>query len=230
MLTRPIRRRDTLTLKLAGKSYVVSRDRFCTCKYIRVSLRRGPAPCLDLPWGNVIPIETMDWFVELLQTLTPGEVVIPSWQLCDPEEDRVERIAALARLYKLSILMAYPVLVEAARRTGTELIRRVHVAQDTDTELRKTVRQFDDAYQAWSFLDGFLQHWILAKFCAVVHDVDRAISLLGPLDISNEFREKAMGMQLRKGTRALSLQDEKAVEEDKSVEEDKAAEEKTAVS
>lgn len=105
----------------------------------------------------------------------------------DPDENRIECLAALPRLEKLAAVLRCPDMYKPIRRAGIKIIRQIHVPQDTDTDLKQSVQQFDAAYRAWT--DTLVQHWMLIKFCALV-DVDHAMSL-EPV-ISNLFREKAL--------------------------------------
>ncbi|KAK7943471.1 uncharacterized protein PG986_012584 [Apiospora aurea] len=190
---------DLVALRLGDKAFCVSRKTTTWSKYIRKVLNYADGQVLgapggylgapiDLPWGDRVAPETMEWFLKVLSEIYDNSYDIRSVTIYGPEENRLECLAALPRLQELAELLGCPDIPVLVRRAGVRIIRQIHVPQDTDAEMKQSVRQFDAAYIAWS--DTLVKQWIFMKFCKVVDDIPRAISLEPA--ISDEFREKAL--------------------------------------
>ncbi|KAK8085626.1 hypothetical protein PG997_006897 [Apiospora hydei] len=183
---------DLVALRLGDKAFCVSRKGLRWSRYIREILNRADEQVLgapgDLPWGDRVAPETMEWFLKLLSDLYDNSHDIRSVTIYGPEENRLECLAALPRLQELAELLGCADIPVLVRRTGVKIIRQIHVPQDTDADLKQSVRLFDAAYRAWS--DTLVKQWIFMKFCKVVNDIPHAISLEPA--ISDEFREKAL--------------------------------------
>ncbi|KAK7932093.1 hypothetical protein PG985_002805 [Apiospora marii] len=188
----------SITLRLAGESFSVPRNIIWRpCGYVQDNLKDagddGSLAPIDLPWDDDVAPETLEWFLNLLLGLDPtGEGnggFVHVLDIYGPDENRIECLAALPRLEKLCALMECNGIQKPVRRAAMQIIRQIHVPQDTDADLKQSVQQFDAAYRAWSETDTLVQHWTLIKFCTVV-DVGHALSL--EPDVSEQFRERAL--------------------------------------